>query len=198
MGDVSVSLPWEDAPAEVQVETVWPTFEVGSLGKLIGQAAGSIASLFRSERTRAPSPKPTGPIDAGALRAQAIVLLERAVRVSALWKRNNSRSPSPASPRSPATTSSANLPRSPNASSARSPVTTSARSPAATSTRSPSPSNETIRRAIQETDWAISSVLEQIPLGGDVKNRTACLLPHTLLLCARVRLHETLAEEGDR
>ncbi|KAG8787119.1 hypothetical protein FRC12_015886 [Ceratobasidium sp. 428] len=170
MGDVSVSLPWEDCPSEVQVETVWPMFEVNcSPGKA---GPGSIASLFRSERTRAPSPKPVGPIDAGALRAQAIVLLERAVRVSALWRRNRSRSPSPASPRSPTTATT---------------TTTSA--------RSNSPSDEAIRKAIQETDWAISSVLEQIPLGA---GKTACLLPHTLLLCARVRLHETRAEEGDR
>ncbi|QRV97026.1 Fungal Zn(2)-Cys(6) binuclear cluster domain [Ceratobasidium sp. AG-Ba] len=155
---VSASLPWEEAPAEVLVETMWPAFETGSPSKA---NPGSIASLFKSSQTRAPSPKPSGPVDVGVLRAKAIVLLERAVRVSALWRRS-SRSSTPTSPGSP---------------------------------RSPSPDNEAIRKAIKETDWAISSVLEQLPLGSEMKS--VCIVPHTLLLCARVRLHETLAEEND-
>ena len=59
------------------------------------------------------------------------------------------------------------------------------------SRRQTSPS-VSLRAAIKETDNAISSVLEQIPISKP-EMRAGSLVPHTLLLCARVRLHETLA-----
>ncbi|KAG8689540.1 hypothetical protein FRC11_002099 [Ceratobasidium sp. 423] len=158
---VNVSLPWEDCPSEVRVETIWPDFD--------SNGTTSIASLFHTGRKTSPAPTtaPTGsirtgspctPVDPHALRAKSIVLLERAVRLSAQRERGSRAS----SPRSPG-----------QASPGRSPI------------------GDATRAAIKETDAAISNVLEQLPTA----RSTAFLHSHTLLLCARVRLHETLASQ---
>ncbi|CAE6507430.1 unnamed protein product [Rhizoctonia solani] len=159
---VNVSLPWEDCPSEVRVETIWPDFDSN------GTTCTSIASLFHTGHKTSPAPtlQSTGSIRAGslstvdphALRAKSIVLLERAVRLSAQKERGSRAS----SPRSPG-----------QASPGRSSI------------------GDATRAAIKETDAAISNVLEQLP----TVRSTAFLHPHTLLLCARVRLHETLASQ---
>ncbi|CEL53491.1 hypothetical protein RSOLAG1IB_11423 [Rhizoctonia solani AG-1 IB] len=160
---VNVSLPWEDCPSEVRVETIWPDLDSSE------STCTSIASLFHASRKASPTPSlaPTGsiragspspPVDPHALRAKSIVLLERAVRLSAQSERGSR----PSSPRSPA-----------QASPARAVI------------------GDATRAAIKETDAAISNVLEQLPTARSVSG----LHPHTLLLCARVRLHETLASQ---
>ncbi|KAH7335763.1 hypothetical protein B0J17DRAFT_719384 [Rhizoctonia solani] len=162
---VNVSLPWEDCPSEVRVETMWPDFDSNG-------TSTSIASLFQSSRKASPAPtlasagsiragSPSSAMDPHAFRAKSIVLLERAVRLSAQRERG-SRASTPRSPRSPGL-----------ASPPRSTV------------------GDATRAAIKETDCAISNVLEQLPTARSI----SCLHPHTLLLCARVRLHETLASE---
>ncbi|ELU45243.1 hypothetical protein AG1IA_00729 [Rhizoctonia solani AG-1 IA] len=159
---VNVSLPWEDCPSEVRVETIWPDFDSNET------TCTSIASLFHATRKASPSPSlaPTGSTRAGsppssvdpyALRAKSVVLLERAVRLSAQSERGSR----PSSPRSP------------NQASGH-PVV-----------------GDATRAAIKETDTAISNVLEQLP----TERSIAALHPHTLLLCARVRLHETLMSQ---
>ncbi|QRW23992.1 Fungal Zn(2)-Cys(6) binuclear cluster domain [Rhizoctonia solani] len=159
---VNVSLPWEDCPSEVRVETIWPDFDSNET------TCTSIASLFHASRKASPSPSlaPTGSTRAGsppssvdpyALRAKSVVLLERAVRLSAQSERGSR----PSSPRSP------------NQASSGHPVV-----------------GDATRAAIKETDTAISNVLEQLPT-----ERSIALHPHTLLLCARVRLHETLMSQ---
>ncbi|KAJ1300398.1 hypothetical protein OPQ81_005217 [Rhizoctonia solani] len=160
---VNVSLPWEDCPSEVRVETVWPDFDSNL------SACTSIASLFHTRRKPSPSPSlaPTGSSRADSpsstvgphgLRAKSIVLLERAVRLSAQRERGSRAS----SPRSPG-----------QASPSRTPI------------------DDATRATIKETDAAISNVLEQLPTTRSISH----LHPHTLLLCARVRLHETLASQ---
>ncbi|CAE6382649.1 unnamed protein product [Rhizoctonia solani] len=163
---VNVSLPWEDCPSEVRVETIWPDFDSN------GTACASIASLFQTGRKASPAPtlvstgsiragSPSSAMDPHALRAKSIVLLERAVRLSAQRERN-SRASTPRSPRSPG-----------QASPTRATV------------------SDPTRATIKETDVAISNVLEQLPTSRSI----SWLHPHTLLLCARVRLHETLASQ---
>ncbi|CAE6436815.1 unnamed protein product [Rhizoctonia solani] len=160
---VNVSLPWEDCPSEVRVETIWPDLDSNDT------TCPCIASLFHTGRKASPTPSlaPTGSIRAGspsssvdphALRAKSIVLLERAVRLSAQSERRSR----PSSPRSPGQASPG----------------------------CPAIADAT-RAAIKETDTAISNVLEQLPTARSVSG----LHPHTLLLCARVRLHETLASQ---
>ncbi|KAF8671683.1 hypothetical protein RHS04_08223 [Rhizoctonia solani] len=160
---LNVSLPWEDCPSEVRVETIWPDFDSNET------TCTSIASLFHASRKASPSPSlaPTGSTRAGsppssvdpyALRAKSVVLLERAVRLSAQSERGSR----PSSPRSP------------NQASSGHPVV-----------------GDATRAAIKETDTAISNVLEQLP----TERSIAALHPHTLLLCARVRLHETLMSQ---
>ncbi|CAE6441550.1 unnamed protein product [Rhizoctonia solani] len=132
---VNVSLPWEDCPSEVRVETIWPDFDSNET------TCTSIASLFHASRKASPSPSlaPTGSTRAGsppssvdpyALRAKSVVLLERAVRLSAQSERGSR----PSSPRSP------------NQASSGHPVV-----------------GDATRAAIKETDTAISNVLEQLP-----------------------------------
>ncbi|CAE6512716.1 unnamed protein product [Rhizoctonia solani] len=165
-GAVNVSLPWEDCPSEVRVETIWPDFDSN------GTTCTSIASLFQTGRKASPAPtlgstgsiragSPSSAMDPHALRAKSIVLLERAVRLSAQRERG----------------SRASTPRSPHSPGQASPTRTTVGDP--------------IRAAIKETDAAISNVLEQLPTSRSI----SCLHPHTLLLCARVRLHETLASQ---
>ncbi|KAF8749201.1 hypothetical protein RHS01_10262 [Rhizoctonia solani] len=139
---LNVSLPWEDCPSEVRVETIWPDFDSNELG------ADRV-----DPRGIAPSS-----VDPYALRAKSVVLLERAVRLSAQSERGSR----PSSPRSP------------NQASSGHPVV-----------------GDATRAAIKETDTAISNVLEQLP----TERSIAALHPHTLLLCARVRLHETLMSQ---
>ncbi|CAE6527566.1 unnamed protein product [Rhizoctonia solani] len=159
---VNVSLPWEDCPSEVRVDTMWPDFD--STG-----TCTSIASLFESSRKASPAPtlasagsiragSPSSAMDPHAFRAKSIVLLERAVRLSAQRERGSR----PSTPRSPGQASTP-----------------------------PSTVGDATRAAIKETDCAISNVLEQLPTARSI----SCLHPHTLLLCARVRLHETLASQ---
>ncbi|KAF8598594.1 hypothetical protein BDV93DRAFT_335951 [Ceratobasidium sp. AG-I] len=228
---VPVSLPWEDCPAEVQVETVWPDFSQS-------RKEESIASLFQCSQ----APTPTTPsevvgggIDYGTLRVKAIVLLERAVRVSAQREREGvsrystpvsgggaggvggeksplgpafgDKLPSGLGERSPIQLGGGSpirhadkLPlvlgdRLPLGRGDKSPLTPGDKSPV--SPRHPPLRRQTspsvsLRTAIKETDIAISNVLEQIPIAKP-ESRAASLVPHTLLLCARVRLHETLA-----
>ncbi|KDN35438.1 hypothetical protein RSAG8_11576, partial [Rhizoctonia solani AG-8 WAC10335] len=102
---VNVSLPWEDCPSEVRVETIWPDFDSN------GTTCTSIASLFQTGRKASPAPtlgstgsiragSPSSAMDPHALRAKSIVLLERAVRLSAQRERG-SRASTPRSPHSP-------------------------------------------------------------------------------------------------